>query len=74
MDTFLYGASKVFTLIYCWARKLITFVFNNDGLLSSEKPWLKNAEVNSPQSFAYEPMIKPLSVFTKEMASVGVSS
>lgn len=35
---FLYKASKLFAVIYCLPLKLITLVFNNDGLLSSEKP------------------------------------
>lgn len=38
-EIFLYEANGAFTSIYCLALKLITFGFNNDGLLSSEKPW-----------------------------------
>ena len=51
-ETCLHAASKVLPLIYCLAWKLITPGFNNDGLLSSEGPWLCVAAGKMPKSTA----------------------
>lgn len=48
METFLDGASKVFTLTYCLAWKLVSFVFNKDSLLSYDLAAVKTQKYTAP--------------------------